>query len=68
VAGTALFAPLRITAQPAMNGVVRLVVSGDVDLATAPQLRTTVLASIHSAQRPEEVELVLQDIDEVTAS
>ncbi|QSB15560.1 STAS domain-containing protein [Natronosporangium hydrolyticum] len=52
--------PLRITVQPTAGGAVRLAVFGVVDLATAPQLRTTVLAHIHAPRRPTGVELDLE--------
>lgn len=58
---TTLSEPLRIVSQPSGNGVVRLAVAGDVDLATAPQLRTTLLATIDSAEPAHGVELDLAD-------
>jgi anti-sigma B factor antagonist len=58
---TALAEPLRITSQAATDGVVLLAVAGDVDIATAPQLRTSVLGSIHAPRRPDRVELDLAE-------
>lgn len=59
--GSTVAEPLRVTAHPASDGVLRLAVVGDVDMATAPQLRTAVLAVIDSAGRTDLVELDLAE-------